>query len=98
MTNQKPIDIVHNAQNPIKTSTKIPVIGVRRNMSAMVSKDHKKTRQAQLDATKPEVLIQANDFHEYGDSMPLNNTEIVKPTNFSQRHASEFVYSGNTQL
>ena len=44
MTNQKPIEIVHNAQNPIKTSTKIPVIGVRRNMSAMASKDHKKTR------------------------------------------------------
>ena len=67
MTNQKPIEIVHNAQNPIKTSTKIPVIGVRRNMSAMASKDHKKTRQAQLETTKPEVLIQANDFHEYGD-------------------------------
>ena len=30
---EKPTDIVHNAQNPIKVQSKIPIIGSRRNVS-----------------------------------------------------------------
>ena len=44
MQREKPTEIIHNALNP-KASTKIPAIGVRRNMSALASKDKYKTRQ-----------------------------------------------------
>ena len=90
---EKPTEIIHNALNPSKTSTKIPVIGARRNMSAFASKDKQKSRQPQID-NKPEVLIENNDFHEYGDQ-PLKSSEIVQPKNFSQRHSSEFVFTTN---
>ena len=78
---EKPTEIIHNALNPVKTSSKIPTIGARRNMSAFVSKEKLKSRQPQLDS-KPEVLIENNEFHEYGDQ-PLNSSEIVQPKNFS---------------
>ena len=57
------------------------------------TKDKQKSRQHQID-NKPEVLIENNDFHEYGDQ-PLNSSEIVQPKNFSQRHSSEFVFTTN---
>ena len=70
MQKEKPTEIIHNALNP-KTSTKIPMISVRRNMSALASKEKTKTRQPHIDDNKPEVLIQTNEFHEYEDQMPL---------------------------